>query len=50
MAIAPATFVVLFILVAMAGTRFLYWTVASSLAYILGIMISTELSKFWGLM
>lgn len=48
MMIAPETFVILFILVAMAGTRFHYWTVAFSLAYILGIMISTEISKFVG--
>ena len=50
MMIAPETFVILFILVAMAGTRFYYWTVAFSLAYILGIMISTEISKFVGWM
>jgi hypothetical protein len=50
MLIAPETFVILFILVAMAGSRFYYWTVASSLAYILGIMISTEISKFAGWM
>lgn len=50
MLIAPETFVILFILVAMAGSRFYYWTVASSLAYILGVMISTEISKFAGWM
>lgn len=50
MLIAPETFVILFILVAMAGSRFYYWTVASSLAYILGIIISTEISKFMGWM
>lgn len=48
MMIAPETFVILFILVAMAGSRFYYWTVVFSLTYILGIMISTELSKLWG--
>lgn len=48
MLIAPETFVILFILVAMAGSRFYYWTVLSSLVYILGIMISTEVSKFAG--
>lgn len=50
MMIAPETFVILFILVAMAGSRFYYWTVASSLAYVLGIMISTEISKIMGWM
>lgn len=50
MLIAPETFVILFILVAMAGTRFMYWTVAFSMTYILGIMISTEISKFAGWM
>lgn len=50
MLIASQTFVVLFILVAMAGTRFFYWAVAFSMAYILGIIISTGLSKYWGWM
>lgn len=50
MLISPETFVILFIMVAMAGSRFYYWTVASSLAYILGVMISTEISKFMGWM
>lgn len=48
MMIAPETFVILFILVAMAGSRFYYWTVVFSLMYTLGIMISTEISKLWG--
>lgn len=48
MLIAPETFVILFIMVAMAGSRFYYWTVVFSLTYILGVMISTELSKLWG--
>lgn len=50
MMIAPETFVILFILVAMVGSRFYYWTVVFSLVYILGIIISTELSKLWGWM
>lgn len=48
MMIAPETFVILFILVAMAGSRFYYWTVVFSLTYILGIMVSTEISKLMG--
>ena len=50
MLIAPETFVILFIMVAMAGTRFMYWSVAFSMTYVVGIMISTELSKYWGWM
>lgn len=48
MMMASETFVILFIMVAMAGSGFYYWTVASCLAYIVGIMISTEISKFVG--
>lgn len=48
MMVAPETFVILFILVAMAGSRFYYWTVVFSLTYIVGIIISTELCKIWG--
>lgn len=50
MLIAPETFVISFIMVAMAGSRFMYWTVVLSMVYILGIIISTELSKYWGWM
>lgn len=46
--IATETFVILFILVAMAGSRFYYWTVMFSLVYIIGVMISTTVVKFWG--
>lgn len=48
--IAPQTFVILFIMVAMAGTRFNYWLVLFCGTYIAGIVISTELSKYWGWM
>lgn len=45
----PETFVMLFILVAMAGSSFLYWVVVASSTYIVGIMVATELSKIWGI-
>lgn len=48
MLIAPETFVILFILVAMAGSRFYYGTVVFSLTYVVGVIISTELCKIWG--
>lgn len=44
------TFVILFIMVAMAGSRFNYWIVIFSMTYVTGIIISTELSKYWGWM
>ena len=46
----PVVFVVLFVMVAMAGTRFFYETVMFSLVYILGVVVATELSKYWGWM
>lgn len=50
MLIAPETFVVLFIMVAIAGLRFNYWVIMFCGAYITGIVVSTELSKLWGWM
>lgn len=46
---SPETFVVFIILMALAGSRFYYWTVVSSMTYIMGIIIATELSKLWGI-
>lgn len=47
MMIPSATFVVLFIMVAMAGSRFPFWTVLTSIVYILGTIAAIQICKVW---
>lgn len=43
--IASQTFVVMFIMTAIAGSRFYYWNVLTAIVYIGGIIVATEISK-----